>query len=50
MSKDELEGAKIVPNAVDKGAFRDQLEGLRRGSATQPVGPPKPDPDRKIKD
>jgi general secretion pathway protein D len=50
MSKDELEGAKIVPNAVDKNAFRDQLEGLRRGSATQPVGPAAPDPGRKIKD
>jgi len=50
MSKDELQGAKIVPNAVDKGAFRDQLEGLQRGSATQPVGPALPDPDRKIKE
>jgi general secretion pathway protein D len=54
MSKDELEGAKIVPNAVDKNSFRDQLEGLRRGSATQPVGPARPDsefkPDLRVKE
>jgi hypothetical protein len=50
MSKDELEGAKIVPGAVDKGAFRNQLEGLQRGSATQPVGPARHDPERNIKD
>ena len=50
MSKDELQGAKIVPNAVDKDAFRDQLEGLRRGSATQPVGPPRPETKGGAKD
>jgi general secretion pathway protein D len=50
MSKDELEGARIVPNAVDPGAFRDQLEGLRRGSATQPVGPAVPNPKKGPRD
>jgi hypothetical protein len=49
MSRDELQGARIVPKAVDKGAFNDQLEGLQRGSATQPVGPVDPNPGRTIK-
>jgi general secretion pathway protein D len=31
MSKDELEGSKIVPRAVEDGAFQDHLQGLDRG-------------------
>jgi general secretion pathway protein D len=53
MSKDELEGARIVPNAVAPGVFQQQMEGMRRGSATQPVGPyvePGLKSDKKVKE
>jgi hypothetical protein len=40
MSKDELEGARIVPNSVGPGVFQEHMQGMQRGSATQPVGPP----------
>jgi general secretion pathway protein D len=39
MTRDEMDGMKIVPKAVEPGMFEEQLEGMRRGSATQPVGP-----------
>jgi general secretion pathway protein D len=31
MSKEELDGSRLVPRAVDPNAFRDQLEGMQRG-------------------
>jgi general secretion pathway protein D len=49
MSKDELDGIKIVPKAVEPGNFQEHLEGLRRGSATQPVGPDSPEEEKKKK-
>ena len=43
MSKDEIEGSKLVPNAVDPNAFQDHMEGLQRGH--QPDPPPQKDDD-----
>jgi general secretion pathway protein D len=37
MSKQEIEGSKLVPNAVDPNAFQEHMEGLQRG---QHNGPP----------
>jgi general secretion pathway protein D len=34
MSKDEMEGSKITPRAVEKGAFQEHMKGMERGSAT----------------
>ena len=31
MSKQEIEGSKLVPNAVDPNAFQEHKEGLQRG-------------------
>jgi len=44
MSKDELKGTKLTPNAVEPGTFQEQLNGMQRGSApttqtTQPISP-----------
>lgn len=39
MSKDEQQGMRLVPNAVEPGAFQEHMEGLRRGDAKAPVGP-----------
>jgi general secretion pathway protein D len=37
MSKQEIEGAKVVPGAVDPNAFQEHLDGLRRGATpTEP--------------
>jgi general secretion pathway protein D len=44
MSKQEVEGSKLVPKSVDPNAFQEHLEGLRRGGHapdTQPVIPQK---------
>jgi general secretion pathway protein D len=35
MSKDEMRGTRLTPNAVAPGAFQEHMEGMRRGS-TQP--------------
>ncbi len=35
MSKDEMRGTRLTPNAVAPGAFQEHMEGMRRG-ATQP--------------
>jgi hypothetical protein len=32
MSKQEVEGSKLVPGAVDPNAFQEQMDGLRRGA------------------
>ena len=32
MSKQEIEGAKVVPGAVDQNAFQEHMDGLRRGA------------------
>jgi general secretion pathway protein D len=37
MSKAEVEAAKIIPNAVEKGAFQEHLKGLEIGASTQPA-------------
>ncbi len=48
MSRDEMRGVKLVPNAVEPGTFQQHLEGLRLGGSTtapslqdvsQPSGP-----------
>jgi general secretion pathway protein D len=31
MSKEEMEGTKVVPQAIEPGTFEEQLEGLKRG-------------------
>jgi general secretion pathway protein D len=41
MSKEEIEGSKLVPNAVDPHAFQEHKEGLMRGA--NPTPPPPPD-------
>ncbi len=43
MSKEEIEGSKLVPNAVDPHAFQEHKEGLQRGNVPTPV----PTPDKK---
>jgi len=48
VSKDEMKGSKLVPNAVSPGTFDAQLEGMQRGATTKPaepiyVQPPQPD-------
>jgi type II secretory pathway component GspD/PulD (secretin) len=37
MSKQEVEGSKLVPGAVDQNAFQEHMDGLRRGAT--PVEP-----------
>ncbi|MDB5321849.1 MAG: gspD 1, partial [Phycisphaerales bacterium] len=37
MSKEEIEGSKLVPNAVDPNAFQEHKEGLQRGARTIPL-------------
>ena len=37
MSKQEIEGSKLVPGAVDSNAFQEHMDGLKRGAA--PVEP-----------
>jgi hypothetical protein len=39
MSKDELEGARSCPTPLGPAPSRNSIEGMQRGSATQPVGP-----------
>jgi general secretion pathway protein D len=34
MSRDEMRGIKLTPNAVEPGTFQDHLEGLRLGGST----------------
>ena len=38
MSKDEMRGTKLVPNAVSPGTFQDQIRGMERGEATTRPG------------
>jgi len=49
MSKDEIDGSKLVPNAVDPNAFQDHKEGLQRGANPTPPPPPTTQPDRPAK-
>jgi general secretion pathway protein D len=45
MSEDELKGAKISNETVEKGVLQEHLEGMKRGAASRPsneVGPPPP--------
>jgi len=39
MSEDEKAGTKIVNDAVEKGAFEEQLRGMERGAASRPAIP-----------
>jgi type II secretory pathway component GspD/PulD (secretin) len=42
MSKDEMNGTKLTPNAIGPGVFQEHMEGMQRGAAaTQPVDPVK---------
>jgi general secretion pathway protein D len=41
MTQDELKGVKLTPNAVEPGAFQEQMEGMQRGT-TQPADVPGP--------
>jgi general secretion pathway protein D len=41
MAKDEENGLRLTPHAIEPGAFQDQMEGLQRGGATtQPIAKP----------
>jgi general secretion pathway protein D len=46
MSKQEVEGSKLVPGAVDPNAFQEHKDGLQRGATTvepsQPLTTPQP--------
>jgi general secretion pathway protein D len=43
MSRQEVEGSKLVPGAVDPNAFHEQMEGMQRGrNPDQTVPPPPP--------
>ena len=35
MSKDEIKGTKLTPNAVSPGTFQEHIEGMRRGATTR---------------
>jgi len=37
MSRDEQAGAKVIPDAVEPGAFQEHMAGMRRGAASQPA-------------
>lgn len=39
MSQTEMEGSKLVPQAVDPNAFKEHMEGMQRGATTQPSAP-----------
>jgi len=39
MSRQETEGTKLVPNAVDPNAFQEHKDGLQRGHNPDPVVP-----------
>ena len=36
MSKDEMQGVKITPDAVAPGTFQEHMQGMQRGATTQP--------------
>jgi len=36
MGEQETRALRLVPGAVERGVFQDQLRGMQRGSATQP--------------
>lgn len=43
MSQDEMRGVKLVPNAVEPGAFQEHMRGMDRGGlTTQPTPVPQP--------
>jgi general secretion pathway protein D len=44
MSKDEMKGTKLTPNAVSPGTFQEHMQGMRRGDAKNPVGEPTTQP------
>jgi general secretion pathway protein D len=52
MSRDEMDGTRLTPNAVEPGLFQEHIEGLQRGGPTTepafpdlvPPPPPKHDP------
>ena len=51
MSKDEMKGTKLTPNAVEPGAFDEHMRGMQRGAApsTQPSSsrPPPREPSNR---
>jgi general secretion pathway protein D len=42
MSKQELEGARTIQDAVDKETFQEQLKGMDRGAASRPANSTQP--------
>jgi Flp pilus assembly secretin CpaC len=42
MSEQETAGTKLLPGAVDKGVFKEHMEGMRRGAASRPAGQDQP--------
>jgi general secretion pathway protein D len=48
MGQDELNGTRLMPNAIAPGAFNEHLKGLRRGATTAPtiLVPPVVDPKK----
>ena len=51
MSRDELRGTRLTPQAVARGVFSDQIHGMDRGgmSQTQPADPLATQPVRSIR-
>jgi general secretion pathway protein D len=49
MSQDEMRGTQLTPDAVDRGVFDSQMEGLRRGATTQPTTLEVPNRGREVK-
>jgi type II secretory pathway component GspD/PulD (secretin) len=42
MSKDEMRGTQLTPNAVSPGTFQEHIEGMKRGETSQPTTQPEP--------
>ena len=42
MGEEELRGTQLAPNAVAPGEFQNHMNGLKRGSTTEPSEPPPP--------
>ena len=42
MSQDEMDGTRLVPNAVEPGAFQEHMRGMLRGATTEPSAPTPP--------
>ena len=48
MSKDEVKGLKLTPNAVSPGMFQDYMRDMQRGGTTQPTTEPTAEPTHEL--